>query len=164
MELRIRVDSRYRKHVEEAWLERLTEDTLLAAEGPCAGVEIGLSITDDDTVRNLNRDYRGVDESTDVLSFALTEGDYGNDDPVFVMPPDGLHHLGEVVISYPRAVQQAVEHRRHSEDELAWLVVHGVLHLLGYDHDEPKRERQMRAMEKKVLSQVRLRREESGVA
>ena len=164
MELRIRIDNGYRKHVEEVWLERLAKATLLAAEGRCGGVEMGLSITDDDTVRNLNRDYRGVDESTDVLSFALTEGKNGNREPVFVMPPDGVRHLGEVVISYPRALQQAAEHGRHSEDELAWLVVHGVLHLLGHDHDEPTRERRMRAIEKRVLSQVRSWSEEPGVA
>jgi len=164
VELRIRIDNGYRKHVEEVWLERLVKATLLAAEGRCGGVELGLSITDDDTVRSLNRDYRGVDESTDVLSFALTEGKNGNREPVFVMPPDGVRHLGEVVISYPRALQQAAEHGRHSKDELAWLVVHGVLHLLGHDHDEPAREGQMRAIEKRVLSQVRPWREEPGVA
>jgi probable rRNA maturation factor len=161
VELRIRIDSRYRKRVAEAWLRGLAEEALLAGEDS-GDVELGLSITDDDTVRSLNRDYRCLDESTDVLSFALTEGKGGNGGSLFVMPPDGVRHLGEVVISYPRAVQQAAEHGRHSDDELAWLVVHGVLHLLGYDHDRPARERQMRAVEKRVLSQMRPQREEMG--
>jgi probable rRNA maturation factor len=155
VELRIRIDSRFRKHLEEPWLWRLVEGTLWVAEGSCGDVELGLSITDDGTVRNLNREYRGVDESTDVLSFALGESRNGNGEPAFVMPPDGIVHLGEVVISYPRAVEQASEHGRDPREELGWLVVHGVLHLLGHDHDEPTREYEMRAIEERVLSQVR---------
>jgi len=162
VELRIRIDGRYRKGIEEAWLRELAEKALLAGEVGGGDVELGLSITDDETVRHLNRDYRGLDECTDVLSFALTEGKGGNGGSLFVMPPDGVRHLGEVVISYPRAVQQAAEHGRRSDDELAWLVVHGVLHLLGHDHDQPAKERRMRAVEKRVLSQVRPGRKEPG--
>lgn len=164
MELRIRIDSLYRKHIGEPWLGRLVEATLRLAEGPRGDVEMGLSITDDNAVRNLNREYRGVDESTDVLSFALSESKNGSGEPAFVMPPDGILHLGEVVISYPRVAKQASEHGCDPKEELAWLVVHGVLHLLGHDHDEPTRERQMRAIERRVLSQVRSWSEEGVVA
>lgn len=156
MELRLRIDSRFQECVEEVWLRRLVEDSLRA--GDCRGdAELGLSITDDDTVRDLNRQYRGVDETTDVLSFALTESNTGDTSPVFVMPPDGILHLGEVVISYPQAVRQASEYGRDFKEELALLAVHGVLHLLGYDHDQPIRKREMRTVERRVLSKAILK-------
>jgi probable rRNA maturation factor len=71
------------------------------------------------------------------------------------MPPGETVHLGEVIVSYPKAVEQAAERNRAVEDELALLVVHGVLHLLGHDHDKPARERKMRSLEQRVLSAVR---------
>ena len=70
------------------------------------------------------------------------------------MAPDGKLHLGEVIISYPQAVIQAEEHRHSVKKEVAILIIHGVLHLLGYDHDEPKRRRQMAAREAEILSNV----------
>jgi len=155
VELKLRVDKKFQRLVESAWLGQLVESSLSAGKVD-AEVEMGLFITDDDTVRNLNREYRGVDEATDVLSFALTEGEVGDGSATFVMPPDGVIHLGEVVISYPQALKQASEHGCDFSEELAWLVVHGVLHLLGYDHDGPAREREMRAVEKRVLSGIRL--------
>lgn len=156
VELRLRVDSRFQKCVEEVWLRGLVESSLHA--GGCRGdAELGLSITDDDTVRDLNRKYRGVDKSTDVLSFALTESNTGGALPVFVMPPDGILHLGEVVISHPQALKQASERGRDFKEELACLVVHGVLHLLGYDHDKPMRKREMRTVERRVLSKAILK-------
>jgi len=104
-------------------------------------------ITGDRAVQTLNRSYRGEDAPTDVLSFALTEG--GQD---FVLPPDGLLRLGEVVVSLPTARRQAQEAGRPVEEELAHLVVHGLLHLLGYDHREEREEREMRAREEPLLA------------
>ena len=69
----------------------------------------------------------------------------------FVVPPDGISHLGDVVISYPQAAIQANEHQHSPEKELAILITHGVLHLLGYDHDVPEREYLMKAREMEVL-------------
>jgi len=114
---------------------------------------LSLLITDDATVRELNRTYRGKDKTTDVLSFAL-EADRRGDAAGFVMPPGEIVHLGEVIVSYPKAAEQAAERNHAVEDELALLVVHGVLHLLGYDHDKPAREREMRSLEQRVLSAV----------
>lgn len=111
-------------------------------------MELSLYITGDARVKKLNKAYRGVDETTDVLSFALIETGFGT----FVSPPDGVLRLGEIVISFPRAARQAEEHGRPLHRELAWLVVHGVLHLLGYDHEEPSRARRMRALERKTLT------------
>jgi probable rRNA maturation factor len=74
--------------------------------------------------------------------------------PPFVAAPDGVSHLGEVIISYPQAVIQAEEHHHPVKKELAILIIHGVLHLLGYDHAEPDQEHRMRAGEAEILSQV----------
>jgi probable rRNA maturation factor len=108
-------------------------------------------------VRELNRRYRGIDEPTDVISFALTEEKTEGDSFPFVTPPDGFLHLGEVIISYPQAVRQAEEQHHGIEEEIALLVVHGTLHLLGYEHDEPVREQEMRAVEKRILFEVEKR-------
>ncbi len=158
MELKLCISDKFQEIVDSVWLGQLVELSLVAGNAG-ADVELGLFVTDDDTVRSLNREYRLVDEATDVLSFALTEVKVGDGLPAFIMPPDGVLHLGEVVVSYPRAVKQASEHGCELNEELAWLVVHGVLHLVGYDHDEPTRGEEMRAVEKRVLSGIGLRSE-----
>jgi len=151
MKLGIQIDKNFQKHLSKEWLRRVVEHSL-AAQGIASEVELGLLITDDETVRKLNQEYRGVDETTDVLSFALVERKPGSSP--FINPPDGLLHLGEVVISYPQAARQAEENNHQVEEEIALLVIHGILHLLGYEHDEPAREREMRALEERVLSEV----------
>jgi len=130
----------------EGWIRRVVTETLVM-EGAGSPVELGVVVADDKTVRQLNREYRDEDEPTDVLAFALREDGEGT----FVNPPDGMLHLGEVVISYPRAVAQAREHGHPLRRELALLLVHGVLHLLGYEHDTPEGERAMRSAEERVL-------------
>lgn len=110
--------------------ERLSELVLstIRQEGFDKPATVGLLITSDDSVRRLNLQYRGQDSLTDVLAFSAGEGSDG-----FVSPPSMPYHLGDVVVSYPRAVAQAAEYGRPVEEELNRLVVHGVLHLLGYD-------------------------------
>ena len=127
--------------------ERLaaTARRVLAAEGtpPC---ELSVAVTDDETVRSLNREYAGEDEVTDVLSFSQREGEE------FVSPPEGAPQLGEVVIAYPQAARQAGERGRAAKEEVTRLLVHGVLHLLGYDHAEPEEARRMREREKALVN------------
>ncbi len=134
------------------WLQSVAERVLIA-EDVSSDVELGLVIADQDKVHQLNRNYRGRDEPTDVLAFSALE-EIGADYPPFVPPPDGVQHLGEVIISYPQAVMQAEEHQHSIKKEIAILIIHGVLHLLGYEHDEPERERQMRARESDILSYI----------
>ncbi len=158
MRLVIRVERAFQGCVDKKWLRRLVRGGLLA-HGAGTDVELSLLVTDDATVRRLNRRYRGQDWATDVLSFALEAGAGAGargqaDQSLFVMPPGEKAHLGEVIISYPRAAAQARERNHPVEDELALLVVHGVLHLLGYDHDRPAKEREMRSLERKALSMV----------
>ncbi|MBI3977757.1 MAG: rRNA maturation RNase YbeY [Chloroflexi bacterium] len=119
-------------------------------------VELGLSVVGDEEIRRLNAEYRGLDEPTDVLSFALTETAEAAGGVLFVLPPDGVVHLGEVVVSYPRAVAQAQAGGHPVEQELALLVVHGVLHLLGHDHAEPEEAAAMHACEVAVLARIGL--------
>jgi probable rRNA maturation factor len=149
--LSIQVEKAFRGLVAEVSLRGVVEATLAVA-GVTGTVDIGLAVAGDETVRNLNRTYRGVDNTTDVLAFALS-GLSGSDEH-FVVPPDGTLHLGEVIISYQQAERQAKEQHHLLERELALLVAHGVLHLLGYDHADLKGTRAMRAMEAKALKAV----------
>ncbi len=105
-------------------------------------------LTDDETIHCCNRDYRGVDRPTDVLSFPADEGD------PLEAPPDGF--LGDIMISVPRAAQQGSELGHSTERELAFLTVHGMLHLLGYDHMKPEDEELMLARQRAVMAQPEL--------
>ncbi|MGB2852887.1 MAG: rRNA maturation RNase YbeY [Dehalococcoidia bacterium] len=150
-ELCVDIDEPFQGYLDERWLRRVVAETL-AAEGANSPAELGLVVTGDERIRQLNKSYRGVDEATDVLSFALLE----DSDASFVNPPDGVLHLGEVILSYPRAVVQAEEHHHPVEREVAFLVVHGVLHLLGHEHEQPHDEAKMRAEEERILGALAL--------
>ncbi len=128
--------------VTEARLEGVAR-RVLEAEGVGAA-ELSVTVTDDETVRSLNREYAGEDAVTDVLSFSQREGEE------FAAPPGGAPLLGEVVIAYPQALRQAREHGRPAEAEVARLLIHSILHLLGYDHAQPEEERRMRAREEEL--------------
>ena len=149
-ELNIEIDEAFQGHVDEAWLRRIVQETL-DTEGVKSPVELGLVITDEETVHELNKTYRGVDQPTDVLSFALFQPQRSEVEP-FIEPPDGVVHLGEVLISYPHALRQAQEEHHSVSREMALLVIHGVLHLLGYEHNES--DQNMRALEAKILSRL----------
>ncbi len=154
MEIDIQIEKRFQDYLEPDWLKRVIEQCL-TVQNISSAVELSLLITDDETIQRLNQTYRGVDEVTDVLSFAFMERKPGDDSPPFVMPPDGILRLGEVIISYPQTVRQAEENQQKVEKELALLIIHGVLHLLGYEHDEPVREQEMRGLEERILSEVK---------
>ena len=132
----------------EVWLEGVARQ-VLAAEEAGSDVEMGVVVTSQERVQELNRTYRGIDEPTDVLAFGEETGAVP-----FVSAPDGVRHLGEVIISYPQALAQADEHHHPVERETALLITHGVLHLLGYDHEKPEEERRMRAREAQILSVI----------
>jgi len=99
--------------------------------GEQRGGELTLVITDDAQMRMLNRAYRGVDATTDVLAFGNRQGA-----DTFVPSQQAPAYFGDIVISYPRATEQARAHAHPVEEELSLLVIHGALHLLGYDHVE----------------------------
>ena len=140
--------------VDEGWVRRIAQ-TVLKAEGVAPPYEVSLVFTDSETVKQLNRDYRGVDEYTDVLAFYMLP--QKGADSSFALPPNGVTRLGEVIISYPQAIEQAREQGHSTERELALLIIHGILHLLGYDHEEPEEEAEMRTREKGLLEKCLLR-------
>ena len=152
IQLSIRIEKPFAGLVSRVWLRQAVKLTLIHT-GVSSPVELGLVIAGDDTVHELNRSYRNVDSTTDVIAFALSER--GANAEAFITPPDDVIHLGEVIISYPQAKRQAKEHRHPLEKELALLVAHGVLHLLGYDHELPEQGEKMRAMECKILDAVK---------
>jgi probable rRNA maturation factor len=147
-EIEVSVEEEFRELVDERWVGRMAQ-TVLKAEGVAPPYEVSLVFTDSETVQQLNRDYRGVDEPTDVLAFYMLP--QKGADSSFALPPDGVTRLGEVIISYPQAAEQAKEQGHSPERELALLVIHGILHLLGYDHEEPEEERKMRERERELL-------------
>ena len=108
--------------------------------------ELTLVITDDNGIQALNRGFLGNDTPTDVLSFSALE-----DDGPFVAAPEAGGYLGDVIISYPRAVAQAQEHGHPPEQELNLLIVHGILHLLGYDHADDEDKAAMWARQDAIL-------------
>jgi probable rRNA maturation factor len=152
IQLSIRVDKPFAGLVSKQWLRQAVKLTLVHT-GISSPVELGLVVAGDDTVHELNRNYRSVDSTTDVIAFSLSER--GADNQPFITPPDEVIHLGEVVVSYPQAKRQAHEQRHSLERELALLVAHGVLHLLGYDHELPEQAEKMRSMESRVLDAIK---------
>ena len=156
MEINVLIDGGFADCPEITWLQKVIEQVLIARE-VSADVELSLVIAGQEKVQELNRSYRGIDEPTDVLAFFMTtEGEHEAEPSPFIAPPDGIRHLGEVIISYPQAVIQAKEHKHSLKRELAILVIHGVLHLLGYDHEEPEQEEGMRAREREMLEHIEL--------
>jgi len=121
---------------------------VLSQEGVDGETELSLIITDDEAVRELNRQFRGVDAPTDVLAFGAGAEEH------FVTAPDSPPYLGDVVISYQRALAQAKELGHAVGEELKLLVIHGILHLLGYDHQEEAAARKMRERERAILAKV----------
>ena len=114
--------------------------------------EVDITIVDDEEIHQLNRDYRNVDRPTDVLSFALDEDD--EDEPELL--EGQLHLLGDIIISAEIATRQAEEFGHGLEREILYLAVHGLLHLLGYDHMVEEDKVIMRAKEEEALRAINL--------
>lgn len=117
-------------------MEIKAQDILNALGYPDA--ELSISIVDDEEIKNLNRDYRGKDKATNVLSFAMNEGDFDSINPEI---------LGDVVISADTAKTECEEYQISFEDRLHQLLIHGILHLVGYDHERSQNDEVI--MEKK---------------
>ena len=147
-EIEVFVDEEFRGVVNGGWVKKIVRQ-VLKTEGVVPPYEVSLVFTNSEAIKQLNRDYRGVDEPTDVLAFSMLP--QKGTDSSFPLPPDGFTRLGEVIISYPQAAEQAEEQGHSPERELALLVIHGILHLLGYDHEEPEEESKMREREREFL-------------
>lgn len=151
MEINVLLDEGFESVLDEAWLRNIASAALEAEHQ--ADAEMGILITGQDKIRRLHKEYMDEDTPTDVLSFAMTEKN-SPDEPDFVFPAGDAVHLGEVIISYPQAQIQAAERGHSAKKEVAVLLIHGVLHLLGYDHDEPSRRQKMQKREKFILQSI----------
>ncbi len=121
-------DSRY--HINKAAIEESVSNTL-KSNNIKKDVEVEVLIVGDRKMHDLNKQYRQIDDTTDVLSFSLTEGNkFG-----FVTFPDNTLRLGSIIISYPQAVKNAFEEGKSVEEEINFLADHGAKHLLGIHHD-----------------------------
>lgn len=155
----------YTEDLSESWARDVAaqalEQGLAHTDGDTGPVSLSLVIADDEAVRDLNREYRGLDENTDVLAFAFNHpGQYEGDDPPpqqtasepFIATPEDSGYFGEVLVSYPQCIRQAMPTPGSTLSELALLITHGVLHLLGYDHMTDAQERDMQAIEDRALA------------
>ncbi len=125
----------------------LLERASLAAlqhQGLPSDTDLSIVVEGDEKLHELNKEFLGVDRPTDVLSFPSDEVD----------PETGRSYLGDIIISYPRAEAQAQAAGHPVEAELQLLVVHGTLHLIGYDHADPEEKRQMWAVQKEILDSL----------
>lgn len=132
------------------------------AEGIIKG-EVDLTFVNNERIHELNREYRGIDRPTDVLSFAMNE--FTEDEPEIIYEVEEGEELeefpdmlGDIIISVTRAQEQALEYGHSLERELGFLFVHGFLHLLGYDHQDDASEAEMMSKQEQVLIQVGLTR------
>ena len=126
---------------------------------PC---EVNVLVTDDESIRVLNREARGIDKATDVLSFPAFQFEPGKlpeDLSSYIDPETGMLPLGDMAISYEHAVRQAEEFGHSVKREVGYLTIHSILHLLGYDHmDEGEMKKQMRQREEHICSELELER------
>jgi probable rRNA maturation factor len=155
IDIAIQIDEEYAPQVDEENLRAAAAATLAA----CAidEAELTIVVTSDEAVQTLNRDYRGIDAPTDVLSFAAQDGEEGETGHDLALPPELAaeldRYLGDIIIAYPYTIHQAAHYGSTPAAELRLMVVHGVLHLLGDDHDSPEAEAAMWARQEAVLAQ-----------
>ena len=152
-EVEISIEEEFKGLVDKDWARKIAQQ-VIKAENVTPPYEVSIVFTDSETVQELNRDYRGVDEPTDVIAFQMLP--QKETESTFILPPDGVTRLGEVIISYPQAVEQSREQGHSVDKELALLIIHGMLHLLGYDHEQPEEGKRMRGREKELLGKYLL--------
>lgn len=162
------------QEISPAFIEKLEELLKLAGElEDVSEGEVALTFVDDETIQDLNKQYRDLDKPTDVLSFAMSE--FGDDEIRINYEDDGddsegeleegetvseafIEPLGDIIISVPRAIAQAAEYGHSVERELGFLFVHGFLHLIGYDHQSEEEEKVMFAKQEDILQKAGLTR------
>ena len=121
-------------------------------------IEMGILITDDTRIKELNRIYRNINSPTDVLSFHMNSDEDQELSSEFISPPDQLNHIGEIIISYETAIRQANENKIPIKSELSFLLVHGILHLMNYDHIKDDDREIMEKMEKDIFDRIESKR------
>lgn len=135
----------------------------LAAEGISQPLELSVTIVDNDEIRQINQEQRDMDKATDVLSFPMIAYEaYDSVAEAIAMEPvnqdTGLVYLGDIVISWDKVIEQSEAYGHSLDRELSFLVVHSMLHLLGYDHMVPEEEAEMISRQKIIMSKLGLER------
>ena len=151
-DIEVQIDPQLAESVDDQRLAEIAHG-VLRREGQPTGTTLTLVITTDDAIQELNRLYRQSDRPTDVLAFVAHESGHqsGCDDAGFVTADDDfVCYLGDVIISYDTAVEQATEQGHGLDRELALLVIHGCLHLLGYDDEAPEPRQRMWARQQEL--------------
>ena len=146
-------------------LKRVLEGALRYLNQPYKDIEMSLSIVSQQEIQEPNKQYRDVDAVTDVLSFPTVNNperlalSASNFDPDSINPETGKLNIGDVIICFDRAKEQAKEYGHSLKRELCFLSLHGMLHLLGYDHITPADEEQMTALQEEILAKMRVKRD-----
>jgi len=151
--IELQIDERQAGRFDATLLRAAVAAVVEAERGAPADWTLTVAVVDDAEIRRLNRDFRGIDRPTDVLSFPADDAA-----AEFILPPGAETgseptYLGDVVISLDRAEAQAAEYGHSLDREMAFLAVHGTLHLLGHDHATEPERRRMRSAEERVLAQ-----------
>ena len=141
--INIQIDDPFTRDLDPDWIREAARETLLHQSIP-EDSELSIVVTGDTQIQDLNRQFLDIDAPTDVLSFPSDEID----------PESGTPYLGDVLISYPRALDQAGSADHPVKSEMQLLVVHGVLHLLGYDHAQEEGKNQMWTIQAEVLTRL----------
>ena len=142
------IDNRQDKYKITEEMEELVEKVIreaLNVEGKSKDYEVSVSFVDNNEIKTLNRDYRGVDNETDVLSFPI-EDEFDFSTPI----------LGDIIISLEKADEQAKEYGHTLEREVAYLTAHSMFHLMGYDHMNEEEKNIMRNKEKQVMRNLKI--------
>lgn len=135
-------------------MQKVAEQALqMAGNDKVAEAEVSITFVDDRAIADLNRDHRGLNKPTDVLSFSQLEGE-----ELAALPEGQPVLLGDIVVSLERCMEQAADYGHSFERELGFLVAHGMLHLLGYDHQTPEDEAAMMGKTEEILGGLGLTR------
>jgi probable rRNA maturation factor len=155
-EINITIEKGMRISITKIWIRNCIDDILSTLDIK-ESIEISLLITDDRSIHKLNSQYRKKNQPTDVLSFSMNEGQFKNSEETFMTPPDEINHIGEIIISYETAKVQAREYRHTVKTEMFNLILHGILHLLGYDHIKPQDENKMNEQADRVKTKLKMK-------
>ena len=161
----VSVSEEFSQLVSEEWLSEVALKSLQVALSKNDPGHVSIVISDDACIKELNSKYRGLNEVTDVLAFSSIYGGHWEgdlSDPTdnrdnledFILPPDQIPPLGEVIISYPQSVRQAAENNHSVHQEIAVLTAHGILHLIGHDHMDNKDAIVMQSKEHDIASLI----------
>ena len=142
----------------QKYLNKIADETLKVAKFK-KPVEISLVITGEKRIRSLNKKYRKIDKITDVLSFGndATSKIIKNKSVKFISPPDNILHLGEIFVCYPQAAKQAKQKNHSVREEIIVLLIHGILHLLGYNHKVNYENSEMKIKEEEILENLKVK-------